>query len=59
MPDPHRPRHGVRNALVFAAIALFVARLGLHAFARVLDLVWIAVVVLAVVAIAGSRSSRR
>ena len=59
MTDPRPSRHGVRNTLVLGAIAVFVVRLGLHAFTRLLDLVWIVVVIAAVVAVVCARSSRR
>jgi hypothetical protein len=59
MTESRPPRHGVRNALVLGAIAVFVVRLGLHAFTRFLDLVWIVVVIAAVVAVVCARSSRR
>jgi hypothetical protein len=56
--NPHRT-HGFRNALLLALATVFALRLGLHAFARVLDVVWVVLVVLATVVIVGSRSSRR
>jgi hypothetical protein len=59
MTDPQPSRHGFRNALVLGALAVFVVRLGLHAFSRLLDLVWIVVVIGAVLALVCARSSRR
>ncbi len=59
MTDPRPPRHPVRNALVVGAIAVFVVRLGMHAFTRLLDVVWIVVAIAAVVAVVSARSSRR
>ena len=44
---------------MLGAIAVFVVRLGLHAFTRLLDVVWIVVVIAAVVAVVCARSSRR
>lgn len=59
MTEPQRPKHGVRNAVVLTALAVLVVRLGLHAFIRVLDLLWIGLVVLAVAAVVCTRSTRR